>query len=463
MPPKAHLTEGHVGRQLIRLVLPMVVGMLSMVLFNMADTYYVGKLGTQPLAAMSFTFPVVMLIGAFSIGLGAGASSVVSRAIGEGDHHKVQRLATHALILAVGMVAVLAVIGYLTIDPVFRLLGADAETLPMIRQYMTIWYCGVVFVVVPMVGNNCIRASGDTVTAAGIMVAAAGLNVLLDPIFIFGRYGFPEMGIAGAALATVISRACTLVLSLAVLHYRKRMLDWSRPKLAEVLSSWRAVLYIAGPSGLTTVLFPLSMAWITRLVSGHGEEAVAAMGAGQRVEAFVMMVIWATAGVLTPYVGQNTGAGQFHRVRRAVLSAGGFSLVWGILCLGVFAALARPIAGLFTSSEIVERIMTRYLWIIAMGLGFRGVCVLACSYFNGTNRPLHAGGMDIIRMFLLYMPLAALGDWQVGLYGVFIGITASNFIAGTIAAFWINAVTGRDEQGMAEADEPEPAADVESG
>ena len=420
------------------LTVPMVGGMLSLVAFNLADTYFVSRLGTDPLAAMGFTFPVVMLIGMVAMGLGMGTSSVISRAIGQGDHSRVRRVTTDSLILGVVLVAILAATGVLTMDPVFRWLGAREDLLGLIRQYMTIWYVGVVFLVIPMVGNHAIRASGDTIRPSLIMMISAGVNVVLDPILIFGWWIFPRMELRGAALATVISRALTLVASLAILHYGKRMLTFRRPTLRAMGRSWKAILHVGIPSGATMVLYPLSMAVVTRLVAQFGKTAVAAVGAANRVEAFAMMVMWSLASVLLPFVGQNWGAGLADRVDRARKVGNRFAMVWGAFCTIVLVATAGPIASLFSDdAEVMARIRL-YLYILPIGYGLRGACVLAPAVFNGMGRPMVAAALNILRMFGLYVPLAWLGSKLYGLGGLFAGLSLANMIAGVVALVWMH-------------------------
>ena len=140
------LTKGPLGKQLIALTFPMIFGSLGMMIFNVVDTFFVGQLGTKQLAAISFTFPVVMVIMSISIGLGTGATSLISRAIGEKDHHKVKDLTSQSLLLSLIVVAIVAVLGLLTIDPVFKLLGAEDELLAMVKDYMNIWYPGMIAV-----------------------------------------------------------------------------------------------------------------------------------------------------------------------------------------------------------------------------------------------------------------------------------------------------------------------------
>ena len=169
---KARLTEGAVKGILVRLTIPMTYGILSIHTFHLVDKYFIGKLGVSELAAMGFVTPVVGMIFGITMGIGVGASAVISRTIGQGDHGRVQRLTTDTLLLAVLTVALSSGAGLLTIKPVFGLLGATPEIISLIRQYMTIWYPGMIFIVVPIVGNQIIRATGDTKTPSMIMVVA---------------------------------------------------------------------------------------------------------------------------------------------------------------------------------------------------------------------------------------------------------------------------------------------------
>ena len=168
---RSRLTEAPVGPTLARLTVPMIFGILSMVLYNLADTFFVGRLGKDQLAALSFTFPVVLIIGSLSQGIGMGASAAVSRAVGGRDYHRVRRLSTDSLILGLLIIGFGVGAGLLTVRPLFTLLGARDAVLGYIGEYMRVWYIGMIFVVVPMIGNNLIRATGDTKTPGLIMHA----------------------------------------------------------------------------------------------------------------------------------------------------------------------------------------------------------------------------------------------------------------------------------------------------
>ncbi|HDY74468.1 MAG TPA: MATE family efflux transporter, partial [Euryarchaeota archaeon] len=299
------LVEGAVGKMLFRMAVPMVFGMLGIVVFNLADTFFVAQLGTPELAALSFTFPVVLVVGSIAMGLGVGVSAVISRAIGKGDHNRVQRLTTDSLVLALLIVVVAVILGIFTINPLFTQLGATPEIIALIRQYMTIWYLGAVFVIVPMVGNNAIRATGDTKTPGMIMVVAATINIILDPILIFGLGPFPMLGLKGAAIATVIARATTLIVALWVLIYRDKMVSFDLPSYKTLLASWSPVLYIGLPAAGTKIIFPFAIGVVTRLLASYGPSAVAAFGVATRIEFFALIAVIALSTVVGPFVGQN--------------------------------------------------------------------------------------------------------------------------------------------------------------
>ena len=430
------LTEGAIGNRLIRLTLPMVWGIFAIVAFNIADTYYVGQLGTNQLAAMSFTFPVVMTLGSLALGLGVGASSIIARAIGQGDRSRVRRFTTNSLTLGVAAVALLSSIGLLTIDPLFKALGAGAEILPLIRQYMQIWYFGMVFLVIPMVGNSAIRASGDTLTPSLIMTGSAGVNIVLDPLLIFGLWGLPELGLEGAALATVISRAITLMASLLILKFKEDMLSSRFPDWEETILCWRDILYVGLPAAGTNMITPISIGIITSMLADHGSVTVAGFGIASRVESFAMIVLMALAASISPFVGQNWGAGKYGRVAKALQQSYLFCFGWGVLMTILLAAGASAIVPLFNKDPEVVEIATTYLKIVPISYGAAGIIQVGNSAFNALGRPIPAVIITVVRMFVLYIPLAYLGSLWLGATGIFIAATVSNVIVGIGAREW---------------------------
>ncbi|RKX84977.1 MAG: MATE family efflux transporter [Spirochaetes bacterium] len=421
----------------MKLTGPMMIGMIGMVIFNLVDTLYIGRLGTQALAAMSFTLPVVLLQGSISMGLGVGASSVISRAVGAGNHTLVKRLTTDSLFLSVLIVIVFVIPGLLTIEPLFRLLGAEGPLLQMVKQYMQIWYVGVPFVVIPMIGNGAIRAAGNTLIPSIIMLTSIVVNIVLDPLLIFGIGPFPRMELAGAALATVFARSTTLVVSLLVLRFRFDMLTAHIPSWRALRSSWGSVLYIGLPAALTQVIRPFSMAVITRMVAGYGAAAVAALGVGTRVEMFIMAPLMALAAVMIPFTGQNLGAGRPDRVKSGLSFGFRFNLILGTAAFFLLLITGRWIGKIFNPDPEVVRIVGLYLVIVSAGYGLQGVLQLSTNTFSALGKPYRSAALNLLRMFGLYIPLALLGSRLFGLPGIFTGASLSAIIAGILGAWWV--------------------------
>lgn len=433
----AKLTTGPVVGTLLSLALPMMVGIVGMVAFNLVDTFFVGRLGTLQLAAMSFTFPVVLVVSSIARGLGVGVSSVLARAIGAGDYHRIQRLTTDGLVLSLLVVSTFVFTGLFTIEPLFRLLGAGDDIMPLIKTYMSIWYWGMPFVVIPMVGNNAIRATGDTRTPSLIMIVAILINIVLDPVLIFGPGPFPRLELAGAAIATVIARAVTLVVSLLVLWRREKMLSFEMPRLQEVLESWKRILFVGIPAAGTLIIIPLATGIVTRLVSAYGAESVAGFGVASRIEMFAGTPVIALSMVLIPFIGQNLGAGKLERIQRGIKYSRLFALLWGLVLLFVFLPASRPIAAIFNNNSAVIEATSLYLLFVSVSYGAQGVFQLISSAFNALNKPLHAAGLSILRVFVLYVPLAALGSFWFGLKGIFAAVTLANLVVGVVSYFWM--------------------------
>jgi putative MATE family efflux protein len=431
------LLEGPIGRTLVRMALPMAFGMAAIVLFNIVDTFYVGRLGATELAAMSFTFPVVYMLMHVAVGLGVGLVAVVSRVIGEGDHWRVGRLTSDGLILANTVVMVVAIAGLLSIEPLFRALGAGDDLIPLIKSYMVWLYGGIGFLVIPIVGNSAIRATGDTKTPAIIMSVAGLVNIALDPLLIFGIGPFPRLELQGAAIATVISWAVTFVAAFWILGRRLRMIDFRPPPPAEMWRSWKAILYVGVPASATQVLVPVAAGIVTRIVSGFGPVAVAAFGVGTRVEAFAMIGVFSLGASLAPFIGQNYGARNCDRLRQAIRFCGVVSLGFGAAFFVILAVLARPIAMLFNDQEAVVSIIVKYLRIMPVGYAFHGFVLLTISAFNALNRPITSAVLNLFRLFIFGIPLAYLGARYVGVSGVFSGLVIANTFSALIAYFAI--------------------------
>lgn len=430
------LLEGPVGSTLVRLTLPMMVGIAAVLFFNIVDTFWVGQLGPHELAAMGFTFPVAMVVTNMTIGISIGATAVIARALGQGQDDRVKRLTTDSLILAVLLVVTVSAIGIATVDPLFSLLGADAETLPLIREYMIPWYAGVGLLVIPMVGNGAIRASGDTKTPSFVMVAAGLGNACLDPLLIFGWGPVPAMGLRGAAYATVGSYTLAMIVAFYVLGKREKMLSFELPGFAAVLASWKAILRIGLPAAGTNLLTPVAAGAVTRLVSDYGPHAVAAFGVGTRLEGLSMIGVFAMTAAITPFVGQNLGARNGGRIQETLRFVVKLSLGWGLGAAVLLALVADPLARIFNDDPEVIAQTKLFLRIVPISYAAFGIAILVASVFNALDQPLKATVLALFRLIVLAVPLAWLGSELYGLAGLFAGIGVANLISGAVAGLY---------------------------
>ncbi len=435
-PSRATLTTGPVHLHLIRMTLPMIAGLIAMMGFFLADTLFVAQLGSQQLAAMSFTFPVVMLLSSLGIGFMAGTSSVLSRLIGEGREQQVRRLTTDALLMALLVAVAFAAVGLATITPLFRLLGASTEILPLIHDYMEIWYLSVPLILPPMAAIGAIRATGDAKGQSAVLMFASIINLILDPVLIYGLAGFPRMELQGAALASLIARLFSMGIGYYVLQVRHQLLDFSIPDRAQFFNSIHTLLHIAAPAAGTNMIIPLANGVVTSMIASRGAAAVAGFGAAFRIESVAMIVFFSLSAVIGPFVGQNLGAGQVSRIIAAVRQCLWFCLGFGLLLAIILSTTARPIAGWFADDAAVIHSTVLYLNIVPLGYATAGMVMIINAVFNATGRPLHATGISMLRMVVLYLPLAALGAALDGLEGLYGGLFIANVIAGLAAVSW---------------------------
>ncbi|MBN2711672.1 MAG: MATE family efflux transporter, partial [Planctomycetes bacterium] len=320
------LVQNTVRKTMISMAVPMLAGTFAMNAYNLTDTWFVSQLGTLPLAAMGFTFPVVMIMRCLLHGLGTGITTLVSHAIGRHDHDAAALITTRGILLSICATIVLMIIGYLTIEPVFAGLGADDETLPLIREYMTIWYAGAIFMALPMIGNGILISTGDSRSAARFMMLGTLLNLILDPIMIFGYFGIPTMGISGAALATIIAQALSMIWLFHLLTKKHRLLIFRRQREFPFAKTVWGILKIGIPSIISMMLMPISASVITKILGAYGNEAVAACGAAGRIEMFAFVIPMALGISLMPFVSQNFGAGRVDRVKEAITISTRFAM-----------------------------------------------------------------------------------------------------------------------------------------
>ena len=434
--PKAKLTEGPVGRHLLNMAFPVLLGITTMMGQAFVDAWFLGRVGDRALAAHAFSFPILMIVTSVAIGLGAGTSSVVARAIGAHDLRRARRLATDSLFLSFLITAGFCILGVLTINPLFRLLGAPDDMIPMIRSFMLILYSGVPFVVVGMVGMASMRATGDTRLPSKLMILGSILNVLLDPIFIFGLGPIPALGLNGAAVAALMARGVIFVGALYLLRGRLNMISFNRPDPVELRKSWRDILHVGIPAAGTNAIVPIATAIIIVMIAGYGTEAVAGFGVASRIESLVLVMFYALSAVIGPFVGQNLAAGKKLRIMEALRLCMIFCVGAGLVGAGILALSAEFMPTLFSDNDDVVRVTRLFLWIAPLGYGGYGLVMAINASFNGLGKPMPGVVVSLLRTIILYVPLALIAEYYYGMIGIFAAYAAANVFTGFVAYAW---------------------------
>jgi putative MATE family efflux protein len=434
-PGTGNFTEGEVHVHLIRLTGYMVLGFISIMTASLVETIYIGRVGTNELAAIGFTFPLVMIMQAISMGLSVGASSVVARIMGIGDKEKAKLLNTHCVVLVLSLTFILGFIVYFNLEGFFSLLGAGDDVLYLAVDYMQVWLLGMPFFTITLVAMTLMRAMGDAVTPGYLMTIGSGLHIVIAPFFIFGLLGIPEMGLKGAAVSFVIARTFSFLSYGYVMIIRDRLLTF---EMKGFFSSCQDIAHVGIPAVASNLIAPVSMSVITRLLAGHGAVVVAGFGVASRIESMMQMIIFALSMSLAPFVGQNWGAGYFERVKLALRLANRFALAWGLFAYGLLFLSADLLVSLINDDPAVVSAAVHYLLIVPLGMGFMGVMANSTSTFNALGKPIPPLVISILQMIIVYLPLALLGDYLFGYVGIFIAGVTTISILGTLSWLWIN-------------------------
>jgi len=441
------LTQGKVPSSLAKLTAPMMMGVSSSILVQTLEMGFIGQLGTAYVAAITFTFPLVMILTSIALGISIGTSSVIARSVGSkqysntsssafSDDNDVRRLGTHSLILVFVAMVVIAALCWLIIDPLFLAMGAKPEMLPLIHSYLDIYLPGSVLFTTSMICGSIMRANGSAAIPGIIMTVGSVINLILDPFLIFGWFGLPAMELAGAATAMTLTRFLTLVVTLWYVYHGSMILTKSVFK--GWLASTKRILHIGVPAIATNLIGPFTAAYITFLIADYGQDAVAGFGVAGRLEALAAMLLFALSGSIGPFVGQNWGARQFSRVRRGVNVTYIFSLSWGFIVAIPLFFFGEDVARLIDAKPEVVKVAGLYLALVPWSYGLWGVLMMSSASFNALGKPLPSTALSFARMIVVYVPLATLLNDTMGYVGIFAATLVSNALFGVVSWKWFS-------------------------
>lgn len=427
------ILNGDLKSTIVSLTIPGYFGMLGMNIFNIIDTYFVSLMGSYELAAMSFTFSVVMIVNLITIGLGAGIGTLVSKAVGTNDEDEKIHIIMTGLLMSLALALTITVLGLLTIDPFFRWLGADSNTLPLVKEYMVPWYIGCTFLFMSMVGGQIFRGLGDTKTPGNLMIVSAIINAILDPIMIFGFLFIPAFGMMGASTATVISRMFTFGMYYYLMHKKYGVLHIRGLDFNKMVDCAKRIFIIGLPNSLTKVVNPLIVTMITALLATQSQMAVAGYGVATKIESFILAIAIALGNTAMAVLGQNMGAGNKGRVRDALNIMNKYSLIiFSVLYFVVFVT-APFIAGIFTDDSEAIRIVVLYLRVLPLSYPMQSIFYVATSLYNILGKPFIATILGFCQLAFIVYPLGTAAFHLWGEFGLFLLVMLSYYFVSVLA------------------------------
>lgn len=439
------LVTAPIGTLIRRLAVPASVGFFFNTMYNVVDTFWAGRLSTDALAALSLSFPIFFVLIAMGTGFSTGATALIGNALGQNDRREAACTASQGLILGIVLTAIVMGVGYATVTPLFRLLGASEKYLEICLDYMHVILGGSALPIVFYMLNAALNAQGDTRSFRDYLIVAAVANVILDPWFMYGGLGVPAMGIKGIAYATLLAQAGGVVF-LGRRAWKTGLLSratgavW-RPHLPTL----RAITGQGVPSSLNMMSVALGIFIITWFLSDFGQEAVAAYGVATRIEQIVLMpTIGLNVAALT-LAAQNGGAGRYDRVRetaRKSLTYGGIVMIAGSAF--VFFG-AESLMRLFTDNEKVVDVGAPYLRLAAFIEYAYVILFVNTSLLQGIKKPAFALWIGLYRQiaapFAVFWVTTRVLDH--GLWGIWWGVFGITWSAALVAVFWAQRQVGR--------------------
>ncbi len=426
----SNLINTPVNGMLFRMAAPISLGMLSTFLFQIVDTWFVGKLGSDELAALAFSSTVYFLFISLFIGFSVGVSSAIARVTGAGESGHSRLHTMTALFLVLGLSIGLSGAARAFIAPMFTVLGAAPEIIPLINDYMSILYVGFPFLMLGIVGSGAVRATGVVGRTEIVFGIAGVINLVFDWVLIFGIGPFPELGLAGAAVATVLSFIFIFFGTAAIL-VKCGLLGLCSIKGAS--KAMHEILQAALPTIGVQMLIPVTGMFTTFLVAGHGSKAVAAFGIAGRIEALALIGIFAVSSAVTPFIAQNFGAGKHDRIDQAIIFAGKSSIYLGFGLFVTLAVFGPWIARIFSGDPDVVSFVGLYFRIVAVSYGFQGILNVTAAIFNGLQMQGISLRIMLAKTFAITFPLLLIASF-FGIPAILGALALGNALSGIYAS-----------------------------
>ncbi len=435
---QTEFTSGSIRKAIFMLSIPMILEMMMESIFAIVDIAYVSQVSVNAVATIGLTESVITLVYAIAIGLSMAATAVVARRIGEKDVKGAQEAAMQAILLGVVVAVIIGIIGFVYAREILALMGGEPDLIAEGYGYTKWLIGGNITILLLFLINAIFRGAGDASMAMWTLVLSNGLNIVLDPFFIFGWGPFPELGVMGAAVATNIGRGTAVLFQLAILFF-----GWSRIKLGvrDVALKLKVMTNLIKVSlgGIAQFLIGTS-SWVflMRLMSEFGSEVLAGYTIAIRVMMFTFMPAWGMSNAAATLVGQNLGAQQPERAEKSVWITGRYNAYFMLLVSILYLIFAKEIIGWFnTTSSVVEN-GALCLQVVAAGYIFYAYGMVISQAFNGAGDTKTPTKINFISFWIFQLPFAYLAaiTFELGALGVFLAITLAEVMLSVIAILW---------------------------
>lgn len=427
----SEVLRGNISVHILKQSGILLLGVLFLASFMLVDVYFVSQLGSESLAAISYATPVMSLLVSLFLGMGAGMVVVVSNAAGRQDPVQLQKylLSSLSLSLLGGLLMLFALTSGSAFF--FQQLGAAGNVLEQLLDYFEVLSLGMLFLSLLVGVTSLARALGNHQLLTYTMLLLVIINLSLDPILIFGYLGFPGLGIRGAAWATTIAISVSMWVPVPYL-WKSLRLSGKALKVSHFFS-WKKIIAMALPIMLANGLVPLGNTVFVKLLSDFGKDAVAAYGAGSRIDMLVILSFTSLTAVLAPFIGQNLGAGQYQRAYQGFRMGAIYATGYGLLAAVLASMFDNSISGIFATERPVLESLKEYLGIVPWGYAANGFVMISLTVLNVYQKPWWATGLALCHLFLFYLPIAYLAA-EVGSYlGILAAYPLSHLLASVLS------------------------------
>ena len=436
-----NLTKGNVTRELWSLAWPLMLSVFMYTLYNIIDAFWVSKISGEAIAAVSISQVVIFIMVALSMGLAIGSGVITAMNIGAGNKKEAERVLGQSFVLSAIAAGIFTVFSLIFRNQLLIISGAQGSIFQPALEYFTITAAGSVFLFILMNTIFAFNFQGDTFSLTKLLFISIIVNVILDPILIFGLFGFPEMGIAGAAIATLFSQIIFIIIAIKSLMHPNRKIRFYFYNLNIKKGSIKKVFAIGIPASLTQVLGPIGEAAILFILSIAFLEAGAiSYSIGFRIEFFAFLPAIGFGFGAASLIGQNIGAGNLKRAKESFTTALKFSVI-GSATIGIISIiLSSFIVDIFTSDPVIKNYATSFIWIVSLGFGFFAATMVEASAFQAIGRSWPGFWITIVRLVIITLPLSIFFTQFLNLPIQFIwfAIVLGNIIASIFGYIWIN-------------------------